>query len=217
MMIVLGVAGGLLLLIAFLLSCSVSARVSYDGEFSLRVKYLFVTLFDSAKPPKKPKIKKAKQPKKPPKSKKQPMPTSGGGKPAEGGVGAALGCFVDDVKAANKRSFDFEAAKLIYDAAKSPVQSLIGKTRVEGLRLSCVIGGDCAATVAITYGLQAAAVSAGLEWLRGITRLRVKKVTVTADFSREDTEIRMRCRVRIRVFTALVCLLKYVRNTNKEK
>jgi hypothetical protein len=92
---------------------------------------------------------------------------------------------------------------------------MAAKTKVRGLRLNCVIGGKDAFKTAMTYGFQSAAVSAGLAWLGSIVNLKTKKVSVTADFEKEETEIRMKCTAKLRVGTAVACVLKYMSNTAK--
>jgi len=206
--IILIVVGGLLLLVLFLLCCSVIVHVEYNKDFSAKAKYLFVTLYDTDSPPKPKKKKKKKKKKKSKQKKSLPQRVA-----HESGIAQVA----DDVKKANKRSFDFEVYKLIYDCAKTPVKRLIKKLRVTNLRIDCIVGGDDAARVAMTYGLQSAAISGGLAWLNEILKLRVKRVNVTADFKSDQTSLHMKCKVKIRVITALVCIVQYFINSYKNK
>jgi hypothetical protein len=217
--IILGVVALLILLTVILLFCSVVAVIEYDGDFRARAKYAGFTLFDSKNldsPEGKPKkaAKSEKQRKKLKKAKKtgtaiakekkqsfakQIMEKSG------------LDEIVEDVKKANKRSFDFELYKLIYDSMKSPVKHLVSKVRITHLRLVCVVATGDAMKTALLYGAQSAAISGGLAWVSSVMTLKAKEVKVTADFAKEKTEITMKCKVKIRVITAVVCGFKVLK------
>jgi len=173
--------GGLVLLIIILLSLSATARVEYNGVFTVKVKYLFFTFYPTKERKKK---KRKPKPEKPEKPKKKMS--------------------LDDIIA-------------YYNNAKTPLKRLINKTRVTGFNLVSVIGGDDAATIALTYGLQSAAINGFVAWLKETVILDIKKVSVTADFTKEESETRFKCKVKIRVFTALMCLIQYVNSSAKNK
>jgi hypothetical protein len=213
--VVIGIVGGLTLLITIMLSSSVVAKIEYHGDFTLKAKYLGFTIYDSRKKHKSKKKRKARQAKQV-ESKAAPKQSFADKVAEQSGINQTL----DDVKKANKRSFDLEMYKLIYDSAKLPIKHMVRKTRVTNLRLNCVIGGDDAFRIAINYGLQSAAVSAGLAWLNQILILKIKKVNVAADFESSKTKIDMSCRAKFKVGTAVFCTLKFVMNTaknNKQK
>ena len=218
--IILGIVGGLLLLIAIALSLSVRADIEYKGDFTVKVKYLFFTLYDSRKPKsrKKSKKKSKKKVKQKPKNvvakkskKQQPPPRSTFAEKVakESGIDE----IAQDIKKANSRSFDFEMLKLIYDSAKTPIKRLISKFRVSKLHLDCTVGGEDAAKTALAYGFQSAAISGFLTWINEVLSLKVKRVNVIADFDQDKTTIYMKCRVKIRVGAAAACLLGYMVNT----
>jgi len=120
-------------------------------------------------------------------------------------------------KKRNNKSLSLENLTQVLNSAKEPVKKLIRKTRVTNLRIKFIIGGDDAAATAINYGLQSALVSGLLAWLDEAVILEVKEVSIKADFTREETERRFKCRVKIRVFTALVCLFGYIGAAAKAK
>jgi hypothetical protein len=179
-----------------------------------------VSLYDSDKPKKPKKLKKMKKSKKSKKSKKKRNPKKSKKKSFVEKIKKESGIeqLSDDVqqasKSTNAASFDFEMFKLIYDSAKSPVKRLIQKLRVERLQINCVIGGDNAAKTALTYGFQSAAISAFLAWANEIVTLKTKEVNVSADFAKNKTDLQFKCRVKLRVWAAVVCLIKYVKNNN---
>ncbi|MCL2071578.1 MAG: hypothetical protein FWH07_05010 [Oscillospiraceae bacterium] len=219
-MVVLYIFISLVLLIAILLLFSVTADIKYNGNFSVKAKYLFITLYDSkkTKPEKKKPKKKDKKDKKKNKNKikllnnektKSKNKTFGEKVAEDSGIGA----IAEDVKKGNKLGFDFEMFKLIYDSVKYPVKRLIRKLRVVNFRLNCVIGGEDAAKVALNYGVQSAVISGGLSWLDEIITLKVKEANITADFTKEQTELQMKCRVKLRLMSAAVFLVRYMLNT----
>jgi len=114
-------------------------------------------------------------------------------------------------KSAKKRKKpSIESITQSYKNAKAPVKRLIKKTRVTGFRLNFVIGGEDAAAIALNYGLQTALVNGLLAWLKEAVILEIKEVRIKADFTREESERRFKCRVKLSVFTAIVCLLQYI-------
>jgi len=213
--IILSIIGGLLLITLFLLCCSIIAYVDYKDEFTVKVKYLFLTLYPTK--PKKTKKTKTKKPKKIKAKKPKKIAQTEKSFPQKVAKESGMAAFAKDLRKANKRSFDFEMFKLIYDSAKPAMRKLVGKTRVTNLQLNCIIGGDDAAKIALTYGFQSAAISGGLAWLNEVLTLKVKKVNVTADFAKPETELTMKCRVKIRAGAALMCLLQYIINTAKSQ
>jgi hypothetical protein len=206
--IILSVIGGLLLIVTFLLCCSVTAHIDYKDDFKVKVKYLFFKIYPKKSKKKKIKYKKKKQ-KLTKKIEQKQSITSRVAK--ESGMAS----FAKDISKANERSFDFQMLKLIYDSAKPAMRNFIGKLRVTNVQLNCIVGGDDAAKIALTYGFQSAAVSAGLAWLNEVLTLKIKKVDVTADFNKPETELTMKCKIKIRVGAAVICMLQFIIRTAK--
>jgi hypothetical protein len=209
--IILAIIGGLLLLVLILLQFSITAGFEYHGDFTVKVRYLFIKLYptESAKKRFKKRVKKRKQKltgslaRKPQTFTEKVARDTGLDKVARD---------VSEVTEAGKKTspagFDFEMLKLIYDSARPALRKLVGKVRVEKLELYCVIGGDDAAKIALSYGFQSAAISAGLAWLNEVLTLKVKRVNVTADFEKVSTDMRVKCRVKIKAASALICLIQ---------
>jgi hypothetical protein len=232
--IVLGVIGGLILLSAVVLMSSVVAKIEYCGDFALRIKFWGITVFDTGKlhryvnrfekfqrkrawknsrkikrqvTKEKKRVEKAAKRGKPSK-KPQPDMKKNQSLIARIAEESGLAQVTEDIKDANKRSFDFEMLKLFYDSMFSPLKRIVGKIRVTGLQLNCVVGGSDAMKIALSYGLQSAAISSGLEWLNTILVLRAKQISVTADFAAEKTSLTMKCTVKIRIGVAVFYVLK---------
>ncbi|MCL2633302.1 MAG: DUF2953 domain-containing protein [Oscillospiraceae bacterium] len=224
--IILIIFGGLTLIIAFLCMLSVRAYIEYkDKQFTATVKYLFITVYPRPEKPEKPQKKQKKQKIKKTKKqiKQQPAPDNletpqpdTPQKPASPTEESAKK-LVKDVKDANKNKLDLEMIMLLIDSAASPFKKLLHKTRVHNFEVSFIIGGDDAAKIAISYGIHSAAVGVFMVWLREAVRLKVKEVSVTADFNREETMQYFRCVVKIRLFTALVALAHFGIKVYKEK
>ncbi|MCL2036334.1 MAG: DUF2953 domain-containing protein [Oscillospiraceae bacterium] len=215
-LIIAGTIVGLLLLVLILSLFSLTAKIEYRNDFSVKVKYLFITLHDSAKPKKKKRVKKKrKKIKKSKKNKKSNKSNTEQTFTEKLAQESGIDKLAYDISKANSRSFDFEMFRLVYDSAKPALKKLIRRIRIDNLRFNCVIGGDDAAKVALNYGFQSAAVSSTLAWLNETLSLKVKQIKVTADFEKEETEMHLYCRARIRVLSAAMCLLQYVLNTVK--
>ncbi|MCL2755048.1 MAG: DUF2953 domain-containing protein [Oscillospiraceae bacterium] len=227
--VIAGIIALLILLFWVVMLSSAVAKVEYHGDFRAKVKFWGITLFDSREPERTiaffEKLSKPKKPRKAPKfhkaepsvqkreasaeHPKQPEKQSLADKMFKR---AGLDKIANDLKRANVRSFDFEMFKLIYDSVNSPIRGFIKKIRVTDLRLLCVIATGDAMKTALTYGLQSAAVSSGVAWIDSILVLKVKKISVTADFAKEKGEIDMFCKVKVRVLDAAVCGVKLLWN-----
>jgi hypothetical protein len=211
---------------------SVVAKIEYNGEFSVKVKFMLFTVFDTNKP-NKPRRKKRRK-KMLRKAKKRLKSRHGSDeskKPEESkdkqtlvekvGEQSGLAQIVDDAKKAkaHKQSaanFDFDMFKLIYDSAKLPVKHMVSRVRVSGLQLECIVGGSDAFKTAMSYGVQSALLSGGLAWLDTILKLKTKKFSVTADFDKEKTEIYLKCKSKLRLGTAVACIIRYTLNSAKK-
>ncbi|MCL1881155.1 MAG: hypothetical protein FWF76_03160 [Oscillospiraceae bacterium] len=241
--IVIATVGGFTLLIIILLFASIKAQVEYHGDFSARVKYLGICVYDSNKSKKKSakkakrdakrerrKVKKARRKVRKAQRKLAKLKSN---QPEQLRQGAEKGSkerqsstfaqkvskqsgfskIVDDVSKANSRSFDFEMFKLIYDSSKKPVKRLISKMKISRLEFDCMVAGDDAFKVALSYGAQSVAISGGLAWLDSILKLKVKRVNVVANFEKTETEIHMKFIAKLKVKTVVFCLIRYIVNT----
>jgi len=213
--IVLSVFGSLGLIVIILLLSSIKADIEYDNGFKIKAKYLFITLYPKPVSRNK-KIKKKKTAKQTNKSK--PEKQSLISKITED---SGLDTIASDVKKASEsksgKGFDFEMVKLLFDSAKSPVKKLIGKVRIQGLKVNVVVGGEDAAKVAITYGLQSAAISSFLGWLKALTKLEIDEINVNADFMSEESARYFKCKAKVRLSAIAGSLLHYIIHIAKKR
>jgi len=216
--IILAVIGGLTVIIAVLMMCFIKADIEYKGDFTVKARYLFITLYP--RPEKSKKKKKSAKPAKLAKQKKQSKPAKQKKQSktsVASEVKSQVGTLADDLKQANKRSIDWEMSKILLVSSFTPIKRFVRKLRVERVRINCVIGGDDAAKVALTYGLQSAVISSFLAWLKETVRLKTDEVNITADFMREETVQHIRFRVRVRVATVVGALIKFAIDVAKKK
>lgn len=207
--------GGVVLLLVLLFTRSVAATVEYDEEkLDVKVKYLFFTLY-----PRKPKQKKS-----PKEKKRKSAETKPAVKPAEAEnseppeepaeqepVGSeikrARNEKVPKKKKGKKLAFDLEQIMDYVRSASPPIKRLFKKIRVSDLYIDYVVATDDAAKTAIKYGTVCAALYPVIEWLTTYFTVRVRRVHVEADFSEETDDIFAYCKIKLRVSTALGCIL----------
>lgn len=208
--------GGVVLLLVLLFTQSVVATVKYDEEkLDVKVKYLFLTLYpQKPKRKKSPKRKKRKSAEAKPTDK--PDEAESGESPEEPAEQEPAG--KDEIKKAHKgkvpkkkkgKKFAFDLAQIMeyVRSASPPVKRLFKKIRVSDLTVDYVVATDDAAKTAIKYGTVCAALYPAIEWLTTYFTVRVQRVHVEADFSEETDDIFAYCKIKLRVSTALGCIL----------
>lgn len=218
---------GIVTLILLLLLCSVTVHFDYSGgEFLLRVKYLFFTLYC---------LPSQKKPKKGGKRKK---PKNKGGSPAEkpAADSAAAETKADETgkvsenisetaaakpektaaesqkteqenpKQKNKTSLSdlYEIARLVLDSLGKPLKKLLKRSVVDRLNLYIVCGGEDAAQAALNFGKTNILVGNALGWLGSIFTMKPpENLKVDVDFYSEETTAEASLRLRLSVLTAL--------------
>lgn len=207
--------GGVVLLLVLLFTRSVVVTAEYDEKkLDVKVKYLFITLY-----PRKPKRKKS------PKRKKrksaearltnepdeaesvEPPEEPPEREPAGGEIKKARSEKVPKKKKEKKFAFDLAQIMEYVRSASPPVKRLFKKIRVSDLTIDYVVATDDAAKTAIKYGTVCAALYPAIEWLTTYFTVRVRRVHVEADFSEEADDIFAYCKIKLRVSTALGCIL----------
>ena len=215
--------GSILLVLILVLIQSVTVTAVLDKEFMLTVKILCFTL---AKLPAEPKKKKKKKPDKRKRDKNAEKATSddtGGtaGKPDDGGSEKTA-----DPKSADKPGkpaksekseksekfklgdgISFEMIKDYIDSAAPPRKRLLKKIRFRDIYIDYVVGSDDAAKTALKYGGICAAVYTLLEWMKTYFSVKIGEVNIEADFSAEKDDIFVFGRVKLRISTALACII----------
>lgn len=208
--------GGIVLLLVLLFTRSVVATVEYNEEkLDVKVKYLFFTLY-----PQKPKRKKS------PKKKKrrsaearrtdEPDDEERGEPPEEraeqehvggGEVKRARNQKMPKKKKRKKSAFDLAQIMDYVRSASPPIKRLFKKIRVSDLSVNYIVATDDAAKTAIKYGTVCAALYPAIEWLTTYFTVHVRRVHVEADFSKETDDILAYGKLKLRVSTALGCIL----------
>ncbi len=210
--------GGIVLLIAIILTLSISFEINFENEIDYKIRYAFFSLFP--KKAKKTKLKKnksktismnkevsIKEPNEKPKPESIPTDKISTG---------ATQSKPEKVK----KKLDVVLIRSMIDSLHDPLKRLVKKIRINEIYIDSVVGGEDAAKVAMNYGMQNAAVHGLLAWLDSVARITVKEVKIEADFFREESDLFFHCKVKIRVSTLLLCVIsfmkKYAANSNNQ-
>ena len=212
----------ILLIIVLALMLSVTVTVHLNDDTRIKVKYAGITIFSVS--PEDEKLKKEKQKKKKQKQnkkeekaaetvtksealvqkkntdidKKENTDEKKEGK--QGGLMAKLGLSGDIGET-------IEFAKQLISSACRPIKRLINHIRVNSFMLYVCAGGDDAAKAALNYGKINWLVHTAIGFLYNIVRLDVKKIDITTDFTSEETKYELSCKVKLRLGTALGCII----------
>ncbi|MDE7234256.1 MAG: DUF2953 domain-containing protein, partial [Ruminiclostridium sp.] len=92
-------------------------------------------------------------------------------------------------------------------SASPPIKRRFKKIRVSDLYIDYGVATDDAAKTAIKYGTVCAALYPAIEWLTTYFTVHARRVHVEADFSEEIDDIFAYCKIKLRVSTALGCIL----------
>lgn len=210
--------GSIVLLILIILWQSVKVIFVYENELELKVKFLFFTIYP-AKPKKKKKPKKQKKQKQKKKAKKTTETKSStvvaeksDTKPDEQ-VSAAP---VSDNKKPDNKPKKKEKSKLninldmIMDFVRSaspPLKRLFKKIRWYDVYVDWVVGSDDAAKTALMYGGICSVLYPFFKWLDTYFTAHIKEINIEADFSKEKSDIFAYFVLKLRLSTALACVI----------
>ena len=219
--------GSILLILIFLFTRHVTITAVYDKNPEITVKYLFITLF---RLPQKPKRKKKRKRKKEKELKAEPIKENSGGENNKGENEASEGetdtkeettsetdALPKDNKTAAKGAkpkpafsltdISLEMIKDFVESASPPIKRLFKKIKVRDLYIDYVVGSNDAAKTAIKYGSLCAVVYSVLKWLTLYFDVKAKEVNIEADFKAEKDDIFVYTKVKMRISTALGCVL----------
>ena len=223
--------GSILFVIVFLITRSVTVTAVYDKNPEITVKYLFLTLFRlPAKPKKKkkPKKKNTKEAEKKPEEEKsnteeeiskEESSEEENEAPREDAAEEApkKSAAQKEKKAAAKSEkpkkgfslsdISLEMIKDFVESASPPIKRLFKKIKVRDLYIDYVVGSDDAAKTAIKYGSLCALIYSTLKWLTLYFDVKVKEANIEADFKAEKDDIFIYTTVKLRISTALGCVL----------
>lgn len=103
-----------------------------------------------------------------------------------------------------------EFVKQLISSVSKPVKRLISHIRVNNFYLFITASGEDAAQAAMNYGKINWLVHTALAVLYNTVKLNVKKIDITADFTSGKTEYELSCKVKLRLGTAIGCVLWFL-------
>ena len=226
----------ILLIIVLALMLSVTVNVHLNDETRIKIRYAGITIF-SVSPEdekhKKQKKSKEKQKKSPddkidnisadnenpmqntestPNKAEESKKTHKVGKKADNNGNNGL---LSKLGLSGDISETIEFVKQLILSASKPVKRLIGHIRVSNFYLFITASGEDAAQAAMNYGKINWLVHTALAVLYNTVKLNVKKIDITADFTSGKTEYELSCKVKLRLGTAIGCVLWFLFRTAK--
>ena len=108
-----------------------------------------------------------------------------------------------------------EFVKQLVESASKPIKRLISHIRVSNFYLFITASGEDAAQAAMNYGKINWLVHTALAVLYNTVKLNVKKIDITTDFTSGKTEYELSCKVKLRLGTAIGCVLWLLFRTAK--
>lgn len=209
------IALSVILALFLLLCCSAAVRLEYSGDIRVKISYLCFTIVNF------PVVKKKsrrgdKRAKKEPKAADSAAEELSAEKPAssEGGsAGKSAGAKAEKKATSGKKDkkaslTDYlEIAKLALDSLGKPLKKLLRRTRIYGLRIRIVCGGEDAAKAALNFGKTNILVGNALGWIDSFFTLKAaEEIRIDADFQSEETVAEASCLIKTSLFTALAFL-----------
>ena len=225
----------ILLIIVLALMLSVTVNVHLNDETRIKIKYAGITVFSVS--PEAGKQRKQKQEKnKTEPVKKAPASTTGKNpaekktsnsvssksignksndkgntetvnKPEKKNEKKAKESFMSKLGLNGGISETTEFVKQLIKSASKPIKRLISHIRVNKFTLLITVGGEDAAQTAMNYGKINWLVYTAVAVLYEAVKLDVKKIDITADFNSGKTEYELLCKVKLRLGTALCCII----------
>lgn len=226
----------ILLIIVLALMLSVTVNVHLNDETRIKIRYAGITIFSVSpedKKHKKQKKSKEKQKKSPddksdnisadnenpmqntestPNKAKESKKTHKVGKKADNNGNDGL---LSKLGLSGDIGETIEFVKQLILSASKPVKRLIGHIRVSNFYLFITASGEDAAQAAMNYGKINWLVHTALAVLYNTVKLNVKKIDITADFTSGKTEYELSCKVKLRLGTAIGCVLWFLFRTAK--
>ena len=226
----------ILLIIVLALMLSVTVNVHLNDETRIKIRYAGITIFsvspedEKHKKQKKSKEKQKKSPddksdnisadnEKPvqntestPNKAKESKKTHKVGKKADNNGNDGL---LSKLGLSGDIGETIEFVKQLILSASKPVKRLIGHIRVSNFYLFITASGEDAAQAAMNYGKINWLVHTALAVLYNTVKLNVKKIDITADFTSGKTKYELSCKVKLRLGTAIGCVLWFLFRTAK--
>lgn len=208
--------GCIVLFLIILFRQSVTVTVDYENKLDIKVKFLFFTIYPTK--PKKQKKKKPEKEKKADKKKsakaaeaeaKVPVesdtPSDSGDKPEADKEDTAEG-----KQEKKKKKFTLDDVQMIMDFVENawpPIKKLFKKIRWYDVYVDWVVASDDAAKTALMYGGICSFLYPFFKWLTTYFTAQVKEVNIEPDFSKEKQDIFIYFVLKLRLSTALACVI----------
>ncbi|MEG0614503.1 MAG: hypothetical protein RR540_02005 [Oscillospiraceae bacterium] len=226
-MIALTIIFSIILIIIIFLNCPVTAEISYfNKEFSLKVKYLFLTLYPikekPPKPEKKKKVKPQKTEKAPPKVKNPPAkaenipPQEPSQEPPK---------IPPQSKKSNLQKEELlekiAMVKNLLKSSKKAFHRLIKGIKISDIAVDFDVANEDAAEAAIGYGKVNMVVYNIISFLRTYFTVSIKWINISCKYNSSESKYDGSCTVKLRPATALLAgismLAHFAVNTYKMK
>ncbi|MBQ8904518.1 MAG: DUF2953 domain-containing protein [Oscillospiraceae bacterium] len=188
--------GCIVLFLIILFRQSVTVTVDYENKLDLKVKFLFFTIYPT-KPKKQKKVKKKKEKE----EKAEPPPEAPPEPPSEEKKEEK------PEKKKKKFSIDIEMIMDYVESAWPPIKKLFKKIRWYDVYVDWVVASDDAAKTALMYGSICSFLYPFFKWLTTYFTAHVKEVNIEPDFSRENQDIFIYFVLKLRLSTALACVI----------
>ncbi|MBO6231285.1 MAG: DUF2953 domain-containing protein [Ruminiclostridium sp.] len=101
----------------------------------------------------------------------------------------------------------FEMIRDYIASASPPVKRLFRKIRIRDVYIDYVVGSDDAAKTALKYGGLCTAIYSLFEWLTVYMDTKIGEINIEADFSAEKDDIFAYITLKLRISTAVGCVL----------
>ena len=93
------------------------------------------------------------------------------------------------------------------ESASPPVRRLFKKIRIRDVYIDWVVGSSDAAVTALKYGGVCAALYPAFEWIDTYLDAKIKEINIEADFDAEKDDIFAYITLKLRISTALGCVI----------
>lgn len=199
--------GAIVLFIMIILWQSITVTFDYENKLNLKVKFLFFTIYTTdPKKQKKKKEKKSRKEKNPP-EKQEETPPKADNSASEESSDNKTENKQPSPKKKKKLDIDLEMIMDYVESASPPVKRLFKKIRWYDIYVDWVVATDDAAKTALTYGSICSVLYPFFKWLTTYFTAHVKEVNVEADFSKEESDIFAYFLLKLRLSTALACII----------
>ena len=207
--------GCIVLFLIILFRQSVTVTFDYENKLDIKVKFLFFTIYPTKpKKKKKPKREKKKKEKSAEKTSDTSADTAENSNASDTGDKPETETDTekadDSKKEKPKKKFTLDDLQMIMDYVESawpPIKRLFKKIRWYDVYVDWVVASDDAAKTALMYGGICSFLYPFFKWLTTYFTAHVKEVNIEPDFSKEKQDIFIYFVLKLRLSTALACII----------